>query len=56
MKVVSELHGKFKFEGAPWPAQVRPAAGEIDSSARGGEGDGKKTNLYPHLFSLLTFT
>lgn len=42
MKVVSEMHGKFKFEGAPWPAQVRPAAGEIDSGARGGE-DGKKT-------------
>jgi hypothetical protein len=38
------------------PAQVRPAAGEIDSCARGGEGDGKKTNLYPHLFFLLTFT
>jgi hypothetical protein len=56
MKVVSEMHGKFKFEGAPWPAQVRPAAGEIDSCARGGEGDGKKTNLYPHLFFLLTFT
>jgi hypothetical protein len=57
MKVVSEMHGKFKFEGAPWPAQVRPAAGEIDSGARGSEGDGKKTNLYyPSIFTLLTFT
>jgi len=42
MKVVADMHGKYKFEGAPWPAQVRPAAGEIDESAnRGGEFDGE---------------
>mmetsp|Transcript_40988 Transcript_40988/g.87315 ORF Transcript_40988/g.87315 Transcript_40988/m.87315 type:complete len:652 (+) Transcript_40988:363-2318(+) len=33
MKVVAEMHGKYKFEGAPWPAQVRPAAGEIDEGS-----------------------
>ena len=31
MKVAEDMHGKFKFDGAPWPAQVRPAAGEVDS-------------------------
>lgn len=41
MKVVSEMHGKFKFEGAPWPAQVRPAAGEVDEGSGRGELDGK---------------
>mmetsp|Transcript_16477 Transcript_16477/g.39445 ORF Transcript_16477/g.39445 Transcript_16477/m.39445 type:complete len:661 (+) Transcript_16477:383-2365(+) len=39
MKVVGEMHGKYKFEGAPWPAQVRPAAGEVDESANRGEFD-----------------
>lgn len=52
MKVVSEMHGKYKFEGAPWPAQVRPAAGEIDVSPnRGGDVDGK--NSYPYLYFFL---
>ena len=32
MKVVAEMHGKYKFEGGSWPAQVRPAAGEIDDA------------------------
>jgi len=39
MKVVTEMHGKFKFEGAPWPAQVRPAAGEVDEGANRGDLD-----------------
>jgi hypothetical protein len=34
MKVVDEMHGKFTFEGASWPAQVRPAQGEIDDDSR----------------------
>ena len=38
MKVVEEMHGKFTFEGASWPAQVRPAQGEIDDDSK---GDGK---------------
>ena len=52
MKVVSEMHGAFKFEGAPWPAQVRPAAGEVDAgeSNRGGDVDGK--NSYSYFFPL----
>jgi hypothetical protein len=41
MKVVNELHGRFKFEGAPWPAQVRPAAGEIDVGNKGIDVEGK---------------
>ena len=55
MKVVSEMHGKFKFEGAPWPAQVRPAAGEVDAgdSNRGGDVDGKNSfSYFPPLFIL----
>jgi len=39
MKVVAEMHGKYKFEGAPWPAQVRPAAGEVDEGTNRGELD-----------------
>jgi hypothetical protein len=38
MKVVDEMHGKYTFEGASWPAQVRPAQGEIDDDSR---SDGK---------------
>ena len=38
MKVVDEMHGKYTFEGASWPAQVRPAQGEIDDDLR---SDGK---------------
>ena len=38
MKVVNEMHGKYTFEGATWPAQVRPAQGEIDDDSR---NDGK---------------
>uniref|UniRef100_A0A7S2M0M6 RRM domain-containing protein n=1 Tax=Skeletonema marinoi TaxID=267567 RepID=A0A7S2M0M6_9STRA len=34
MKVVDEMHGKYTFEGASWPAQVRPAQGEIDDDSR----------------------
>eukprot|EP00986_Skeletonema_menzelii_P001015 scaffold274_cov144-Skeletonema_menzelii.AAC.38 len=34
MKVVDEMHGKYTFEGASWPAQVRPAQGEIDDDLR----------------------
>ena len=30
MMVVNEMHGKYTFDGAPWPAQVRPAAGEVE--------------------------
>lgn len=41
MKVVGDMHGKFKFEGAPWPAQIRPAAGEIDESSNKEDLDGK---------------
>jgi len=37
VKVVSDMHGKYKFDGAPWPAQVRPAAGEIDEGISRGE-------------------
>lgn len=39
MKVAEEMHGKFKFEGAPWPAQVRPAAGEVEESPHRGDHD-----------------
>lgn len=42
MKVVAEMHGKYKFEGAPWPAQVRPAAGEIDEGSGRGDDDTSK--------------
>jgi len=45
MKVVAEMHGKYKFEGAPWPAQVRPAAGEIDESSGKVDLDGKSFSL-----------
>lgn len=41
VKVVSEMHGKYKFDGAPWPAQVRPAAGEVDEGTNRGDLDGK---------------
>ncbi|EED95475.1 ribonuceoprotein, partial [Thalassiosira pseudonana CCMP1335] len=36
MRVVNEMHGKYRFEGAMWPAQVRPAQGEIE------EGDDER--------------
>lgn len=39
MKVVGEMHGKFKFDGAPWPAQIRPAAGEVGEGKDRGELD-----------------
>lgn len=40
IKVVTEMHGKYKFDGAPWPAQIRPAAGEVEESVdRGAEHD-----------------
>jgi len=39
LKVVSEMHGKYKFDGAPWPAQVRPAAGEVDEGSNRGDLD-----------------
>eukprot|EP00956_Cyclotella_meneghiniana_P020052 scaffold34948_cov74-Cyclotella_meneghiniana.AAC.6 len=35
MRVVSDMHGKYRFEGAAWPAQVRPAQGEVE----GDDGD-----------------
>ena len=35
MKVVDEMHGKYTFDGASWPAQVRPAQGEIDDETDG---------------------
>lgn len=42
MKVVREMHGKYRFEGAAWPAQVRPAQGEVegdDDDREEGEGE-----------------
>lgn len=39
VRVVSEMHGKYKFDGAPWPAQVRPAAGEVDEGTNRGDLD-----------------
>jgi len=39
VKVVNEMHGKYKFDGAPWPAQVRPAAGEVDEGGNRGDLD-----------------
>lgn len=42
MKVVADMHGKFKFDGAPWPAQVRPAAGEIDDGGQGRDVEGER--------------
>ena len=45
MKVVTEMHGKFKFEGATWPAQVRPAAGEIDEAQAGGDSRGEADGM-----------
>jgi len=47
MKVVAEMHGKYKFDGAPWPAQVRPAAGEIEEGggSRGGD-DADSSKLF----------
>jgi len=39
VRVADEMHGKFKFEGAPWPAQVRPAAGEVDEVPYRGDTD-----------------
>jgi RNA recognition motif-containing protein len=42
MKVVREMHGKYRFEGAAWPAQVRPAQGEVegnDDDVEEGEGE-----------------
>lgn len=35
MRVVSDMHGKYRFEGAAWPAQVRPAQGQVE----GDDGD-----------------
>jgi hypothetical protein len=47
MKVAEDMHGKLKFDGAQWPAQVRPAAGEVDTSPLvnnrgGGNGGGNE--------------
>ena len=42
MKVVHDMHGKYTFDGAPWPAQVRPAAGEVEEGADKEEFDGKR--------------
>ena len=42
---VADMHGKFKFDGAPWPAQVRPAAGEIDDGGQGRDMEGKTCKL-----------
>jgi len=51
MRVVSEMHGRYKFDGAPWPAQVRPAAGEVDDSyGRGGGSDSQGDNDGSKLF------
>lgn len=42
MKVVEEMHGKYRFEGAAWPAQIRPAQGEVEGDGDDREeGDGK---------------
>mmetsp|Transcript_1567 Transcript_1567/g.3561 ORF Transcript_1567/g.3561 Transcript_1567/m.3561 type:complete len:649 (-) Transcript_1567:232-2178(-) len=46
MKVVAEMHGKYKFDGASWPAQVRPAAGEIDESGNDSKGDTDIAKLF----------
>jgi RNA recognition motif-containing protein len=53
MKVVREMHGKYKFEGAAWPAQVRPAQGEVegdDDDREEGEGE-----LETFLFVVILF-
>jgi len=48
MRVVADVHGRYKFDGAPWPAQVRPAAGEIDGDAEGGDGgEGESSFFFP---------
>jgi hypothetical protein len=44
LKVANEMHGKYTFDGAPWPAQVRPAAGEIEEGADKEEFDGMIPN------------
>lgn len=51
MTVVNEMHGKYTFDGAPWPAQVRPAAGEVEEVPDKDEFDGKflyQLQLYQH--------
>lgn len=39
MRVVREMHGRYRFEGAAWPAQVRPAQGEVEGEEEENEGD-----------------
>jgi len=47
MRVVADMHGRYKFDGAPWPAQVRPAAGEIDGDGENNDGfEGEGTKLF----------
>ena len=42
MRVVEEMHGKYRFEGAAWPAQIRPAQGEVEGDGdEREEGDGE---------------
>ena len=49
MTVVNEMHSKYTFDGAPWPAQVRPAAGEVEEGPDKDEFDGKFLfHLQPH--------
>lgn len=54
MMVVNEMHGKYTFDGAPWPAQVRPAAGEVEEGDDKEEFDGKISFQFPpiSLFSI----
>ncbi len=54
MMVVNEMHGKYTFDGAPWPAQVRPAAGEVEEGDDKEEFDGKISFQFPQisLFSI----
>ena len=42
MRVVREMHGRYRFEGAAWPAQVRPAQGEVEGEEEErDDGDGE---------------
>ena len=46
MKVVRQMHGKYTFEGAAWPAQVRPAQGEVEGEEdEKEEGEGKRNYI-----------
>ena len=50
VRVAEKMHGKYKFDGNTWPAQVRPAAGEIDDAEGGASGrqdaEGEKNMLF----------